>query len=102
MASSLATRVERGEHALSRATWLPLLLIRLFLGFMFLQTGWGKVQHLGAMTERFTEWGIIWPRFSAALSSYTELIGGGLLMIGLFTRFVSLPLAFNMVVATLA
>ncbi len=101
MVRSPRVRVERSEHPLSRATWVPLLLIRLYLGFMFFQTGWGKVQDLDTMAGRFAEWGIIWPRFNAALSSYTELIGGGLLMIGLFTRLVSLPLAFNMVVATL-
>jgi putative oxidoreductase len=94
--------VTRVRDELSRRTWIPLLLIRLFLGYMFLQTGWSKVHKLDEMAQQFAEWGIIWPSFNAALSSYTELIGGGLLMLGLFTRLVSIPLAINMIVATLA
>ncbi len=101
MVRSPRAREERASHPLSRATWVPLLLIRVYLGLMFAQTGWGKVQDLDVMTERFAEWGIIWPRFNAALSSYTELIGGALLMVGLLTRLVSIPLAFNMAIATL-
>ncbi len=101
MVGELRARGARIEQALSQAVWLPLLLIRLYLGTMFFQTGWGKVRDLDAMAERFAEWAIIWPHFNAALSSYTELIGGALLVVGLFTRLASLPLAFNMIVATL-
>lgn len=85
---------------LAKTTWLPILLLRLYLGYLFLELGWGKVHNLASMAERFQEWGIIWPNFNAALSSYTELICGALVLVGLFSRFASLPLAFNMVVAT--
>jgi putative oxidoreductase len=36
---------------------------------------------------------------SVVLSVYTELIGGALLMVGLATRLVSIPLLINMLVA---
>lgn len=85
---------------LTRSSWLPLLLVRLYLGFLFMELGWGKVHNLSGMAERFTEWGIPWPAFNAALSSYTELFAGGLLMVGLLTRPAALLLAFNMAVAT--
>jgi putative oxidoreductase len=39
--------------------------------------------------------------FWAYLSSYTEFIGGFLIMIGLLTRFASIALLINMLVATL-
>lgn len=81
------------------AGWLPQLLTRVFVGYFFLETGWGKVHNLAAMTERFQEWGIPAPAFNAALSGYTELIGGALLIVGLATRLISVPLLINMVVA---
>ena len=39
--------------------------------------------------------------FSAALSAYTELIGGALVVVGLLTRLAAIPLCINMVVAVL-
>jgi putative oxidoreductase len=84
---------------LERAVWLPALLLRLFVGYFFFVTGLAKVQNLGAMAERFAEWGIPFPAFSAALSGYTELVGGALLVLGLLTRLASIPLFANMVVA---
>jgi len=62
-------------------------------------TGWAKIDNLDAMAERFAEWGIPFPAFSAALSGYTELVGGALIVLGLLTRLASVPLFVNMVVA---
>ena len=42
------------------------------------------------------------PALNAALSAWTEFLGGLLIVLGLFTRLVSIPLFINMVVATLA
>jgi putative oxidoreductase len=97
-----AGRIDEALRRLSRAQWVPQLLVRLFVGYFFLETGWGKINNLQAMTERFTEWGIPAPAFNAALSGWTELLGGTLIVLGLFTRLVSVPLFINMVVATLA
>jgi putative oxidoreductase len=79
--------------------WLPPLLFRLFVGYMFFELGWAKLQNLEGFAERFAGWGIPYPAFSAALSAYTECIGGALLVVGLFTRIASIPLIINMVVA---
>ena len=81
---------------------MPQLLVRLFVGYFFLETGWGKIHNLEGMTERFTDWGIPLPAFNAALSGWTELLGGALIVLGLFTRLVSIPMFINMVVATVA
>jgi putative oxidoreductase len=86
---------------LQKAEWVPQLLMRLFLGYFFLETGWGKIHNLAQMTERFTEWGIPAPAFNAALSGWTEFIGGTLVLVGLGTRLISIPMLINMVVATL-
>jgi putative oxidoreductase len=81
--------------------WIAALLMRLFLGYFFLETGWGKVHNLDAFTARFAQWGIPYPAFNAALSAYTELFGGALTILGLGMRFVSIPMIINMIVAVL-
>jgi putative oxidoreductase len=88
--------------ALERAGWVPILLVRLFVGYFFFVTGLAKVQHLDAMAERFAGWGIPLPAFSAALSGWTELLGGALVALGLLTRLAAVPLCINMVVAIAA
>ncbi len=87
---------------LQGAQWLPQLLTRLFVGYFFLETGLGKVRNIEAMTERFSDWGIPFPHFNAVLSGYTELIGGALVLVGLFTRLVSIPMVINMLVALIS
>ncbi len=83
----------------SRLDWLPPLLLRLFVGYFFFETGWGKVHNLDAFAERFAGWGIPYPYFNAVLSAYTELIGGALVAVGLLTRIAAIPLIINMFVA---
>ncbi len=99
---STAARIDAVLGRLTRAQWLPQLLVRLFVGYFFLETGWGKIHNLDGMTERFTEWGIPAPAFNAALSGWTEFLGGLFIMLGLFTRLVSIPMFINMVVALVA
>src|SRR5260370_33172095 len=60
---------------LSAAGWIPALLMRLFVGYFFMETGWGKIHNLEAFTTRFAQWGIPHPAFNAALSAYTEFLG---------------------------
>jgi putative oxidoreductase len=94
-------RVDRIRAGLERAAWLPPLLARLFVGYFFFETGLGKVGNLSAFVERFQGWGIPFPPVSAAVSAYTEFLGGALIILGLFTRLASIPLFVNMLVATL-
>ena len=78
-----------------------LLAIRLYWGWQFAQTGWGKLQHLPKVTAFFTDLGIPAPAFSAFAVSWLELAGGILLAVGLGSRFVGLLLAGDMFVAYL-
>ena len=98
----VVARIAPIAERLEGASWLPILLMRLFIGYFFLETGWGKIHNLDAMTMRFTQWGIPWPAFNAALSGYTELLGGACILVGFATRLVALPMAFNMLVAIVA
>jgi len=96
-----AARIDEALRRLSNAQWLPQLLMRLFVGYFFLESGWGKIHNLDSFTQRFTEWGIPAPAFNAALSGWTEFLGGALIVVGLGTRLVSVPMFINMLVATL-
>jgi putative oxidoreductase len=82
-----------------RLSWAGPLLARIALASVFIVTGWGKLHDLGKVTGFFTELGLPLPGFTAALVSTTEFVGGTLLLVGLFTRFAALPLAFSMLVA---
>ena len=94
--------VEFGLRLTYRLRWLAPLLMRLFLGYFFLETGWGKIHNLDSFTQRFMEWGIPHPAFNAVLSAYTEFIGGALTIAGLFTRVISIPMIINMAVAIIS
>ena len=83
------------------ASWIPALLTRLLVGYFFVETGWGKIHNLEAFATRFAQWGIPHPAFNAALSAYTEFLGGALTILGLGMRFVSIPMIINMIVAIL-
>jgi putative oxidoreductase len=79
--------------------WLPLLAARLTVGWVFLQTGWGKLHNLEGVTEFFASLGIPAPELQAPLVAGIEFGGGILLLLGLATRFVALPLIGVMLVA---
>jgi putative oxidoreductase len=75
----------------------PLLLaIRLYWGWQFAQTGWGKLHRLSQVAEFFTSLGLPHPHFTALFIALVEFIGGILFACGLGTRVVSLALFINM------
>jgi putative oxidoreductase len=76
-----------------------LLAVRLYWGFQFAQTGWGKLHHLAKIVGFFASLNIPLPGFTAPFVSTLELVGGILLMLGLFSRPLALLLACNMLVA---
>jgi putative oxidoreductase len=78
-----------------------LLFIRLYWGWQFAQTGWGKLQNQGKVVDFFTSLNIPFPAFNAHFISGLEFFGGILLIIGLFSRPIALLLAGNMFVAYL-
>src|SRR5262245_42569712 len=91
--------IDAGLRAADSLDWLAPLLMRIYFGYFWAETGWAKLHNLAGFTQRFAGWGIPYPHLSAVLSAYTEWVGGMLLMLGLFTRFTSVALMFNMLVA---
>lgn len=79
--------------------WGPPTLARLTVGVIFFNSGWGKLHNLTQVTDYFSDLGLPAPAFQATLASTTELICGGLLLVGLLTRFAAIPLIITMMVA---
>jgi len=76
-----------------------LLFVRLYWGWQFCQTGWGKLQDISKPIGFFTDLGIPFPVFNAWFISLLEGFGGILLIVGLASRLISIPLLIDMVVA---
>jgi putative oxidoreductase len=83
-------------------TWLPPLVARIVVGWVFLWSGWGKLNALPRMIENFTSWGIPYPEILTPFASGVEFVGGILLLVGLFTRVAAAPLIVVMVVAIIS
>ena len=81
----------------------PLLLaIRLYWGYQFMQDGWGKLTHLGKVTEFFTSLNLPAPHMTALTVALIELCGGFLFTFGIASRLTSLVLFVNMTMAYLS
>jgi putative oxidoreductase len=81
---------------------LVLLVLRLVWGWQFLTTGLGKLQNHARVTEFFTSLGIPMPGLNAWFVGGLEMVGGALLLLGLFSRPIAFLLSANMLVAFLA
>jgi len=80
-------------------TWLPPTAARISLGYLFLESGWGKLHDIGKVVGYFGELGIPAPEVTARLVATTEFSCGSLLLLGLATRLATLPLIISMGVA---
>ncbi len=76
-----------------------LLFVRVYWGWQFCQTGWGKLHNLPHVVEFFTSLGIPAPALNAYFVSGLEFAGGILLLLGLGGRLIALPLTIDMIVA---
>jgi putative oxidoreductase len=76
-----------------------LLAMRLYWGWQFFQTGWGKLGNISHVTEFFTSLHIPFPGANAWIVGIMECFGGLLLMAGLGSRLVAFGLAFDMIIA---
>lgn len=76
-----------------------LLVIRGWWGWSFFLTGKGKLMNLDRTTAFFTELNLPLPKLNAIMAGSTECVGGLLLLVGLGSRLVSVPLIFTMFVA---
>ncbi len=82
--------------------WAGPLIARAIVGYVFMLTGWAKLQNLEGITQAFTDWQIPLPHILAPFVSGWEFLGGLFLMIGLMTRITSGGLAIIMIVAIIS
>ena len=73
---------------------LGLLVLRLALGASFMFYGYPKLSEPARALKAFAGYGF--PSYFAYISGILELFGGGLLVLGLFTRGAALLLAIEM------
>jgi putative oxidoreductase len=97
----VAQAYSRAASLASNAQSPFLLLVRLYWGWQFMQTGWGKLHNLAQVTQFFTTLGIPAPGPTATFVGCVELFGGMLLILGLASRLTGLVLTGNMLVAYL-
>lgn len=99
----MKTLYSKFSHLTHAADGIPLLLVRLYLAPVMIQAGWNKYMAFDDVTAWFgnEDWGLGLPApaLLAFLATATELVGGILLLFGLFTRLISLPLSVTMLVA---
>lgn len=90
------------ERIAQHLRWAGPLVARVVTGYVFMWTGWYKLNNLDAMIENFRGWGIPFPEIMTPFVSGVECVGGVLLMLGLLTRIAGGALAVTMVVAILS
>jgi uncharacterized membrane protein YphA (DoxX/SURF4 family) len=77
------------------------LLLRLVAGGIFLSEGLLKFVYANQGVGRFTKLGLPMPDLTATFVGGLEIVGGVLLILGLFTRFIAIPFIIEMIVAML-
>jgi len=97
------THREEGKCC-SHAGW-TIGLLRLFVAWIFIKAGLGKVYGmfdgpgLAAFGGYLSTIGIIFPKAMAYVVGWSELICGGLLAIGFLSRIAAVPIIIIMIVA---
>lgn len=76
-----------------------LLAMRLFWGYQFFQSGLGKLSNIPNIIQFFLNLGIPFAEANAYTVASLEAVGGILLMVGLGSRLISLPLIATMCTA---
>lgn len=80
-------------------TWLAPLFARITVGWVFLWSGWGKLNNLPMVTQNFIGWGIPFPQLLTPFVSGIEFFGGLFLLAGLLSRISAGALGITMIVA---
>ena len=87
------------ERVARHLEWLAPLFARIVVGWVFMWSGWGKLNNLPAIIDNFAGWKIPAPHILAPFVSGVEFFGGIFLLIGLLTRISAGALGVTMIVA---
>lgn len=81
----------------------PLMfLMRLYIGYQAIISGYGHLTHFQQTVKAFQGWNIPYPAFNVGLAGTTEIVGGGLFILGFAARLVAVPMTINFIVAILS
>src|SRR5581483_9889386 len=86
-------------NGLEKLKSIPLLLIRLILAYGFYVPAKMKWADINSIAQWFKEMNIPAPTFNAYMAASTEATGVVLLILGLGTRLITVPLMIVMLVA---
>ncbi len=93
--------IQKFLNIAQKLQWIAPLLTRLVLGTVFIESGWGKLQHIEKVVGYFESLQIPFASIQAPFVAGCELVFGILILIGLLTRLASVPLIGIMIVAIL-
>jgi len=102
MKTLIGLLIDLPERLAAYFSWAPPLAARITVGWVFLWSGWGKLNDLPHVTANFVDWGIPFPHILTPFVSLVEFLGGLFLLLGLFTRLAAAPLIVVMIVAVIA
>lgn len=104
--ASFIERFYSGLNTTRKADFLAPLLLRFFLAPVFITAGLTKLLAFESTVSWIgnPDWGLGLPLpwLMAGLATATELVGGFLLLLGLGTRLIAIPLMVTMLVAAFA
>ncbi|MGB2247575.1 MAG: DoxX family protein [Alcanivorax sediminis] len=99
----LLRKIHNALNGTRRLDFIAPLALRLFLAPVMISAGYNKAVAFEGTVAWFgnPDWGLGLPApaLLAFMATATELLGGILLLLGLLTRYVSIPLMFTMLVA---
>ena len=81
---------------------ISLLLARVLVAYGFYEPAMNKWEDIGSVAQWFGSLGIPFPLLNAYMAASMEIMGVILLILGLFTRLISIPLIIIMIVAIFA
>jgi putative oxidoreductase len=90
------------ERVARHLQWFAPLFARIVVGWVFMLSGWGKLQNLPAVIENFAGWKIPAPHLLAPFVSGVEFFGGIFLLLGFMTRISAGALGVTMIVAIIS
>ena len=99
----MLNRQSSTERVISHQAPPALLVLRIAIAFVFITEGIQKFVYPELLgVDRFIKIGIPYPEITAPFVGGVEIVGGALVLIGLYTRLAAFALVIDMIVAITA
>ena len=98
--SSTETSHSRSDWIASPGASFLLLLGRVLMGGIFVQSGFGKLTGLDAFTNMLAQRGVPMPSIWSPIGAAVEFFGGLAIVFGLYTRYAAVLMILFVIVAT--